>query len=148
MHMCDSCCASQAVGGVTQLSCGADHLAAIDGAGRLWVWGGRFGETPARVDLPGATARTRGAAGGEGGEGGEAGEAGESGVGVALVACGAECMLAVSGLGECFVWGNGELSFPDPSLEPEPHPHPHPHPYPHPYPAPLRRARPAWVGRQ
>ena len=27
---------------------------------------------------------------------------------MALVACGAECMVAVNGLGECFVWGNGE----------------------------------------
>ena len=25
-----------------------------------------------------------------------------------MVACGAECVLAVSDAGECFVWGNGE----------------------------------------
>ena len=55
-----------------------------------------------------------GGGGGEGGEGGgeggggEDGSGGEGGGGVALVACGAECTLAVSGEGECFVWGNGE----------------------------------------
>ena len=135
-----------AVGGVTQLSCGADHMAAIDGAGQLWVWGGRFGETPARLELPGPAAsgaeggEERAAAAGEDGEGGAGGEGGggcggggggrgegggecgeseggaESGRdlgstgvdSVALVSCGAECVLAVSGLGKCFVWGNGE----------------------------------------
>ena len=141
----------QAVGGVAQLACGADHMAAIDGAGRLWVWGGRCGASPARVDLPrtatlGAEGERGGERGGEGGgeggggrrrgrrRGGEGGGErrrrgrgrrrgwrrgrwrrrrrgrwlGEGGGGVALVACGAECTLAVSGEGECFVWGNGE----------------------------------------
>mmetsp|Transcript_24393 Transcript_24393/g.53226 ORF Transcript_24393/g.53226 Transcript_24393/m.53226 type:complete len:339 (+) Transcript_24393:2440-3456(+) len=125
-----------------QVSCGADHVAAVDSEGALWVWGGRFGKEPARVDLPAVsfrdsdgiidealTAETRSdrtsqqaACGLDDGE--QAGlceekakgkardeerQAVESdGGGVALVACGAGVVLAVSRGGDsCFTWGDG-----------------------------------------
>ena len=110
------------VGGVAQLACGADHMAAIDDLGRLWLWGGeRFGEEPRRVALPepaaaggsggGAgddeAADAAEAKGGAGDEGEGEGDASSSAAGVALVACGSGCVLAVSDAGSCFVWGDG-----------------------------------------
>ena len=127
-----------AVGGVAQLACGADHMAAIDGAGRLWVWGGRCGASPARVDLPRTATRSAegegggerggrrgggdGGGGGSGGEGGGEGDGsggggGEGGGGaVALVRAAAVSPwwrvgrrhAGRSSEGECFVWGGGE----------------------------------------
>ena len=106
-------------GGVAQVACGADHMAAVDDLGRLWVWGGeRFGEEPSRVKLLEPAAGGGGAEGAEGAEGAgaedEGGVGGESGgeghaasAAVALVTCGSGCTLAVSDAGSCFVWGDG-----------------------------------------
>ena len=79
-----------AVGGLTSLSCGGDHAAAIDGGGGLWVWGGRFGDAPARVELP---RRAPDAVGSDG---------------CVLVACGAGVVVAVGEEGGAFAWGEGE----------------------------------------
>ena len=107
----------EAAGGVALVSCGADHMAAIDDLGRMWVWGGRFGESPQRIQLPepmvcdeeGGVCKGGGDGGGEDDTEDRVRDSGCAWTcGASLVACGAECVLAVSDAGECFVWGNGE----------------------------------------
>ena len=76
---------------VESVACGADHIAAIDALGRLWVWGGVFGESPTVVPLRDPESAT------DGGEGDEC----------VLVACGASVTVAVSESGVAYSWGSG-----------------------------------------
>jgi len=78
--------------GVDFVSCGASHTAAVDGLGRLWVWGGRFGVPPKLVRLPSRFE--------------ESGE--DEGTACALVACGTDLVFAVTDEGDAFTWGSGE----------------------------------------
>lgn len=106
--------------GVESVSCGADHMAAIDGLGRLWVWGGRFGDAPQRVPLPAAAAPP------DLPQGAEAevepvepvepaqpanddylAEAGVVEDGCALVACGTGMIIVIGNSGAAFAWGDG-----------------------------------------
>ena len=80
-------------------------MAAIDGLGRVWVWGGRFGDEPSHVQLP-----SDGDGGGEdGGDGGGGGGGGgeEEGAYCVLAACGTGMVLALSEEGSAYTWGDG-----------------------------------------
>lgn len=86
--------------GVAQVACGADHAAAVDCTGALWVWGGRFGEA-GPVSLPQPAA----ANGLEDVE--EADTMCTDATACELVACGAGLVLACTYYGSCYVWGEG-----------------------------------------
>jgi alpha-tubulin suppressor-like RCC1 family protein len=85
--------------GIESLSCGSEHMSAIDGVGRLWVWGGRFGERPSRIDLPTTAGDDDGSADGSVEDG--------NGAFCVLIACGSGVNLAVSGSGQVYTWGDG-----------------------------------------
>lgn len=89
--------------GVESVSCGADHMAAIDGSGSLWVWGGRFGDEARKVSLPLSADGEAGEGQGDGGDG----EDGESEACCSLVVCGTGTVLAVTDEGLAFTWGDG-----------------------------------------
>ena len=83
--------------GVETISCGAEHMAAIDGLGRLWMWGAgeRFGETPRLTEPPALPPPA-----------GEDGAGGSDELGtVELVACGNGTVLAVTDGGSAYMWG-------------------------------------------
>ena len=81
--------------GIDCLSCGSNHIAAVDGLGRLWVWGGPFGETPMRQEIP-----KRDQASALEHNDRDSRE-------VALVACGSGMVFAVTDAGDAFTWGDG-----------------------------------------
>ena len=81
--------------GVDSLSCGARHMAAVDGLGRLWLWGEGFGAQPHIVPLPTAGGNVEVAEAGGLAEGTEC----------ALIACGSGVTFAVTDDGDAFMWG-------------------------------------------
>jgi alpha-tubulin suppressor-like RCC1 family protein len=92
--------------GVDAISCGAEHMAAIDGLGRLWVWGAGFEHQPRIVQLGEAATRVAGSGGtASGGEGDNDESRAEARC--ALVACGSGMVLAVTDGGDAYTWGKG-----------------------------------------
>lgn len=77
-------------GRIVGFSCGAEHMAARSESGELWVWGGQF--APAAVTVP------RPPSGGVDDGGDDRWE---------LVACGSDCVIASTGGGRCYAWGDG-----------------------------------------
>lgn len=81
---------------IIKCACGAEHMAAANECGELWVWGGRFGP-PSLVSPP---LRQRELEMGLH-DGTVARDSWE------VVACGSECIIATTVHGECYAWGDG-----------------------------------------
>mmetsp|Transcript_55114 Transcript_55114/g.109425 ORF Transcript_55114/g.109425 Transcript_55114/m.109425 type:complete len:347 (-) Transcript_55114:114-1154(-) len=94
------------LGGIDFLSCGGDHMAAVDGLGQLWVWGGledtgeRWTTASKRFGLPHVVRMPRRARD-------EAEEDDDDICEISLVACGTGMVMAVTDDGDAYTWGDG-----------------------------------------